>query len=129
MNPIATPKILIVDDDENFVYFVKLNLEASGKYIVEGVSDPCKAFQSAKAFRPDLVLLDLVMPAMDGAEVAQQLKDDRETKNTPLIFLTALINWEEEEAVINNRHKFISKPVSVENLTKQIDATLEKWKN
>ena len=84
-------RILIVDDDANSTHLVKILLERSGPYLVLEENDPTKADQTAHNFKPDVILLDIVMPKMDGGELATQIEADRELHDTPIIFLTALV--------------------------------------
>jgi DNA-binding response OmpR family regulator len=117
-------KILIVDDEEDFLHFVKLNLEKTGKYKVRAIADPFAAIKAAETFKPDLAVLDIMMPEMDGGELAWQLRNIEETKNMPVIFLTALLNSREERSMINTQGIFMAKPVSPEELMKKIDRLL-----
>src|SRR5207237_5516101 len=84
-------RILIVDDDRESTHLVKILLEKAGHYLVLEENDPVKAHQSARNFRPDVILLDIMMPETDGAEVAAQIEADPELQSTPIIFLTALL--------------------------------------
>src|SRR5437016_11742975 len=71
-------RILIVDNDGDSTHLVKILLERTGRYLVLEENDPTKAHQSAQNFRPDLILLDIVMPETDGGEVAAQIQADPE---------------------------------------------------
>src|SRR6266550_4816524 len=84
-------RILIVDNDHNTTHLVKVLLERTGHYLVLEENDATKAHQSAQNLRPDLILLDVVMPGTDGGEVAAQIQADPELQKTPVIFLTALL--------------------------------------
>ncbi len=111
-------KIMIVDDEVDFTKMVKLNLQKTGKYEVWIENAGANALLSAKEFIPDLILLDILMPDMEGSEVAAQLKEDRETKDIPIVFLTAVISKEEEgmsEGMIGG-HPFLAKPVDLKKL-------------
>ena len=91
-------KILIIDDEESFTELVKLNLEATGKYEVRTEEKGSLGLVAAKQFKPDLILLDLIMQDMGGGEVSCRLKIDEETKNIPIVYLTAVMTEEEVEA-------------------------------
>src|SRR5262245_58412910 len=80
-------RILIVDDDADSTHLVKILLERSGPYFVLEENDPTKAYQTAHDFKPDVILLDIIMPKMDGGELATQIEADRELHHTPIIFL------------------------------------------
>jgi CheY-like chemotaxis protein len=84
-------KIMVVDDEEGFTKLLKMNLEKSGEYEVEIENKSTKALEVARRFQPDLVLLDIVMPDMDGGVVAAQFQDDPILRRVPVIMLTALV--------------------------------------
>ncbi|MCX5708245.1 MAG: response regulator [Candidatus Omnitrophica bacterium] len=112
-------KILIVDDEASFGKLVKMNLEDTGEYEVRAESKGAQAIPAAREFKPDFILLDIVMPDMDGGEVAQQLKEDKDLKNIPIGFLTALVRDYEATPKGDSiaGHPFIAKPVTVSQLT------------
>src|SRR6266480_2879464 len=83
-------RILIVDNDHNTTHLVKVLLERTGHYLVLEENDATKAHQSAHNFRPDLILLDIMMPQRDGVELASEIGADPQLQRTPIIFLTAL---------------------------------------
>ena len=70
------PRILIVDDNPRFSHSARLILQQSGQYVVCEENDAAGAVETARSFRPDLTLLDLIMPGVDGAEVAAQVESD-----------------------------------------------------
>ena len=116
-------RILIVDNDRDTTHLVKVLLERTGYYLVLEENDATKAHQNALNFRPDLILLDIVMPETDGGEVAARIQADPELENTPIIFLTALVTRAEAKSGLNIQgHSFLAKPVSIPEL---IDATEE----
>ena len=99
--PAPTPerkRILIIDDEASFARMVKLNLEKTGAFEVRVESKPAYALPTARDFKPDLILLDVIMPTMDGGDVANQIKRDRNLKDTPIIFLTATVSQREAGA-------------------------------
>jgi two-component system, OmpR family, response regulator len=117
-------RILIVDDDANSTHLVKILLERSGPYLVLEENDPTKADQTAHDFKPDVILLDIVMPKMDGGELATQIEADRELHETPIIFLTALVTHVEAKSGLHVQgHPLVAKPISIPEL---IDA-IEKY--
>ena len=111
-------KILIVDDEVSFARMVKLNLEKAGAYEVRVENKASYALAAAREFRPDLILLDVIMPNMDGGDVANQIKRDRNLKGTPIVFLTATVSKNEAGAGGFNSggELFLAKPISVEAL-------------
>ena len=81
-------KVLIVDDEENIVELLKFNMELKG-YEVEYAYDGEEALKKAKDIKPALILLDLMLPIMDGTKVCSKIREDEELKDTPIIMLTA----------------------------------------
>jgi len=120
-------KILIVDDEESLATVFKSLIEHTGKYEVCKETRGSRAFNAAKQFKPDLVLLDIMMPDIDGGEVAKQLKEDADTRDIPIVFISAAITKEEEneQGIIKGGHPILAKPVPIEKLL----ATIEKYIN
>ena len=119
------PRILIVDNDADTTHLVKVLLERTGQYLVLEENDATKAHQSARNFRPDLILLDIVMPETDGGEVAAWIEADPELQNTPIIFLTALVTRAETKSGLTIQgHPFLAKPVSIPELINAIEEHL-----
>lgn len=121
-------KILIIDDEEGFTKIVKLNLERTGKYEVKTENKGLLGFAAVKEFRPDLILLDILMPDMEGGEVASLLKDSGDTKNIPIVFLTAVATKEqvEKDSGIIGGYPFIAKPVTTKELIDCIEKNTNK---
>jgi CheY-like chemotaxis protein len=118
-------RILIVDNDPNTTHLVKVLLEKTGHYLVLEENDATKAHQSARNFRPDLILLDVVMPETDGGEVAARVEADPELHNTPIVFLTALVTRAEAKSGLSIQgHPFLAKPVSIPELINAIEQHL-----
>jgi len=88
-------KILVVDDEASFCSLLKLNLERRGPFEVLTTSNPHVVVKLAKENQPDLILLDILMPEMDGMTVAAGLKGNKYTEDIPIAFLTALADEEE----------------------------------
>ena len=121
----AKKRILLVDDEKSFTTLLKLNLEETGNYDVRVENWPEDAFNAAKEFKPDLVLLDIIMPRMPGGNVAAQLTEDPDLKDTPIVFLTAAVRKdrvEENEGIICER-PCLAKPATVE----MVINTIEKY--
>jgi CheY-like chemotaxis protein len=107
------------------------NLEALGTYEVRPENHARAALQTARKCRPDLILLDVRMPEMDGGEVAAQLQEDPLLKGTPIVFLTALVSNEEtkkREAQIGGMN-YLAKPVDLAELTRVIAGHLKGSKS
>jgi len=124
----AKKRILIIDDAASFARIVKLNLEKTGTFEVRVENKAAYAVASAREFKPDLILLDVIMPAMDGGDVANQIKRDRNLKGTPVIFLTATVSKREAGDVGLNSggELFLAKPISVEALIACINDHIRK---
>ena len=84
----APTRVLVVDDEAPIRLLCRVNLEAEDMEVLEA-ADGISGVETARSERPDVILLDVMMPGMDGWQVAESLIDDEETKHIPLIFLTA----------------------------------------
>ncbi len=119
----ATPltRICYVEDDEDIQRIVRMSLERIGKFTVEVVGDPLKAIDAITAFKPDLVMLDWMMPGMDGPTLFRKMKTLDETRALPVVFITAKAS----SAEMNELHSLgaagaISKPFSPKDLPDQL---------
>src|SRR5438876_9087341 len=118
-------RILIVDNDRESTRLVKILLERTGRYLVLEENDATKAHQSARNFRPDVILLDIVMPETDGGEVAAQIQADPDLQRTPIIFLTALVTKAEAKTGLRIQgHPVLAKPISIPELVKGLEENL-----
>jgi len=120
-------RIMIIDDEVSFTQMVKINLEETGRFEVTMVNDPQQSIAVAKSVKPDLILLDVIMPGIDGGDVAYQLKNDNEIATIPIVFLTAVVKEEEADSTGEETiggHTFLAKPVSVQRLVGCIDKHL-----
>jgi two-component system alkaline phosphatase synthesis response regulator PhoP len=88
MNNIKNLKILVVDDDKNFREILRLNLQKAGFVNIQEATNGNEALELISTFKPDLVILDVVMPDKDGIDTALEIKSKDEFKNTKFIFLT-----------------------------------------
>jgi DNA-binding response OmpR family regulator len=84
----AMTKVLVIDDEAPIRLLCRVNLEAEGMEVVEA-SDGAAGIEQARAAHPDVILLDVMMPGVDGWRIAEQLLEDDETRAIPIIFLTA----------------------------------------
>ncbi len=122
-------RILIIDDEPSFTRMVKLNLEKTGAFDVREENKATSAMATAREFKPDLILLDVIMPTLDGGDVAAQIDKDRHLRGTPVVFLTATVTPREAGPggrVTRGGSVFVPKPVSLENLVKCINENLRK---
>jgi two-component system OmpR family response regulator len=119
------PRILIVDDNPRFIQSVRQILQQFGYYVVCEEDDAASALQTARSFRPDLILLDLMMPQMDGAEVAAQIESDWALHTVPIVFVTGLVTPAEARSGQRiDGHRVLSKPVMSSDLLHVIEESL-----
>jgi len=119
-------RILVVDDDVGLSAAVKSALEQAGDYGVLVENDPCVAVFAAKRFRPDVILMDVIMPDKDGGTVAAELREDASLQDIPVIFLTSIVGKDEASAMggMIGNEPVLPKPVSIDDLTKCIEEVL-----
>jgi two-component system, OmpR family, response regulator len=118
-------RVLIVDDNSRFARSAQHFLEHTGNYLACAVNDPRRALETARSFKPDLVLVDLIMPQEDGPEVAAQFEADWALHGVPIVFLTSLITA--EEAKDGRRvygHRILPKPTSSSALFELVEQNL-----
>lgn len=119
-------RILIVDDEPSITQLLRLNLEKSGQYTVRTENNPDLVLSALLEFKPDLVLLDVMMPGMDGGTLAGKIHATRSFRNVPIVFLTAAVKQEELDArdgVIGG-FPYIAKPLNVRGVMTIIDRHL-----
>ncbi|MBP1888587.1 two-component system alkaline phosphatase synthesis response regulator PhoP [Clostridium moniliforme] len=122
----AKDKILIVDDEEHILELIKFNVKNAG-YEVVTANNGIDALKIAKEEKPALVLLDLMIPGMDGFDVCKEIKKDKETSNTAIIMLTA--KGEELDKILGlelGADDYITKPFSIRELLARIKAVLRR---
>lgn len=116
--------ILVVDDDLDILELLKMNLEPEG-YNVQTASDGESAVQSACTDPPDLILLDVMMPHKNGFQVVEELKDIEETKNVPIILVTARGQTEDKvRGLDTGADDYITKPFDLREVTARVEAVL-----
>lgn len=118
-------KILIVDDEMDVVTVLAKRLSSKG-YATSFATNGEQALKLIKNERFDLFILDIMMPAMDGSELAQIIKDDPTTKDIPIIFLTALGATETNVSPTNRFYVIFAKPYDFEKLSTTISQLLKK---
>jgi two-component system, OmpR family, response regulator len=106
-------RIFIVDDEAGFTRLLKLTLEKTGNFQVLEENDGTNAWLQAREFKPDIIFLDIVMPKIDGGDVAQQIRSDPLLAQVPIVFLTAIVSRSETKQDIGG-FPFLAKPVSLE---------------
>jgi two-component system phosphate regulon response regulator PhoB len=120
------PVILVVDDEHDLVELISMNLERNG-FDALAAEDGEAAIELAKRHQPDLILLDLMLPGVDGTEVARRLRDDAKTKDVPIVMLTA--RGEETDVVVGltiGADDYVVKPVSPKVLMARVKAVLRR---
>ena len=114
-------RICYVEDDEDIQRIVRMSLERVGKMTVEVVSDPMVAIERMAAFKPELVMLDWMMPGMDGPTLFRKMKTLAETASLPVVFITAKATSRDmEELLVLGAAGTISKPFSPKDLPDQL---------
>lgn len=120
-------KILIVDDDSNFREVTKLALASSGYEISEADSGR-EALNLARQLRPDLILLDILMPGLDGYQTCRQLKTNPATSHIPVIVLTALgdpaAQYKSKQAGADD---YVAKPVTAQELHERVQRQMRRY--
>jgi two-component system alkaline phosphatase synthesis response regulator PhoP len=119
-------KVLVVDDEEPILELLKYNLEKQG-YDVRTAIDGQVAVDTARKFHPDLVLLDIMMPKMDGVEACRQIRAIPELANTFIVFLTARSEEYSEVAAFDvGADDYITKPIKPRALMSRISALFRR---
>ncbi len=119
-------KILVVDDESAVTRMVQRALERTERFKVRMVNQGSLALNSAREFQPDLVFLDVMMPGIQGDEIAHAMKKDPVLRDTPCIFLTAMVT-REETAATGGRiggQLYLAKPVKAQALLDMIESVL-----
>jgi DNA-binding response OmpR family regulator len=123
-------KILLIDDDKDFVEATKVVLE-SKPYKVITAYNGSEGLKQAKTEKPDLIILDVIMPVKDGFNAAEELKKDTELKKVPVIMLTSFADRRGEtslsvsQGLTLDTEDYIDKPVSPEELLKRVEKLLK----
>lgn len=122
----AEKRVLVVDDERTTTVLLKDRLEKTGRYTVRTENSGEAVLLAVREFQPDLILLDVMMPDLDGDEVAGQLRQDPSTENIPIVFLTSMVTKEDvgdRDAIIGG-NRFIAKPVDPQKVIDCIDELL-----
>jgi DNA-binding response OmpR family regulator len=119
-------RVLVVDDEAPIRLLCRVNLEAEGMTVLEA-ADGIAGVEAARAERPDVVLLDVMMPGMDGWQVAEQLVEDEATSHIPLIFLTARAELRDRARGLElGGVDYITKPFNPVELASVVEGLLER---
>ncbi len=122
----AKNKILVVDDEVDFTKLLKFNLEETGKYEVLALPDANDIISQVHAFRPDVILLDIIMPGIKGIEVCEMLNKDIIGKSVPIIILSALAKGADKyKAFRVGVVDYMEKPIEIKDLIVKIDKYIQ----
>jgi two-component system, OmpR family, response regulator len=118
-------KILLIDHEPRVTRTVRRALEYAGKYAIREEHDAAFAVHAARWFRPDLIMVDLIHPATDGAIIVRQLQKDRDLCHVPLLCLSNFVSERQfMSAGILRGYSFLAVPVKIEQLLHGIDQLL-----
>ncbi len=109
-------KILIIDDEENFCNLVKKNVEKTNEFEVYTATNGDDGIKLIKEVKPNLILLDIIMPGLDGGDVVSLIRSDDSIKDTPIVFLTSLVRKDEVGAGFTKGYSLLAKTVTVREL-------------
>lgn len=112
-------KVLIVDDEPDIANLSKVRLTHEG-FEVDVAHSGFEALDKVAAEPPDVIVLDVMMPGMDGWEVAARLRDDESTRDIPILMLTALGMAEEDKPGFSNINEYYTKPLDLHELSKRV---------
>jgi DNA-binding response OmpR family regulator len=119
-------KILLIDNDVILSNIVSYGLGMVGyETRVENISS--HSLLAVRAFMPDLILLDLVMPGMDGVAVTQQLREKEDICRIPIIYFTSMLSTEEAARLSEQGERFLCKPASIDMLRQYIETFFGSW--
>lgn len=121
-------RILLIDDEADFTELLQLNLEITGRYEVLAVNLSTQAVSMAYAFRPDVILLDVLMPDLDGGDVLARLESQQTLRRIPVIFITALAPADDSGMAAKGKAgepPTLAKPVNMDLLERTIAEVLE----
>jgi len=122
-------KILMIDDERDICLLVKQNLEISGDYKVIVATNGRDGIAAASREKPDIILLDIIMPGMSGFEVLEKLKTRTDTTSIPVVMLTAVGTEEaKEKAMSLYNEEYLVKPVRTDVLMAKIGEVLSRHK-
>ena len=121
------PRILYVEDNDDNVYMLKMRLDLTGEHEVMVAEDGQQGVEMAKAEQPDLILMDLELPVIDGWEATRRLKADAATRGIPIIALSAhALAGSREKALAAGCDEFDTKPVEFDRLLAKITRVLSR---
>jgi DNA-binding response OmpR family regulator len=120
-------RVLLIDDDVSLTTLLCINLEETGAYEVKVVNQSSLALAEATSFRPDIILLDVVMPGLDGGDILHQISSDFCLGSVPILIMTALLSTDETKGqgwLRSDGRVMLAKPVDFSCLHQLIEDTL-----
>ena len=128
---VTKKRILVVDDNASDTQLLKRYLEETNDFVVREENDPKAAVSTAEEFNPELILLDVLMPEMDGGELAAAFKANPKLKSLPIVFLTSRLT-KEEVAMCAGRiggYPFLAKPIVLAQVAACLKVHLDQQEN
>lgn len=123
----ANKTILVVDDEKDLLDLIEYNLKKEGFNVLKAENGE-EGIKIAKEHKPDLVLMDIMMPKMDGMEAVEKMRGDDDLKSIPIIFLTARSDEKTEvEGLNKGGDDYITKPISTTKLISRIKAVMRRF--
>ena len=121
-------RIMLIDDEPFLTSLLRMNLEDTGQYEVLEENNSVRALDAVKEFVPDLILLDVMMPDLDGADIIFRMKNDQRLKNIVVVFHTATVRRSELDAHggLISGHPFLAKPASTQQVIDFIEKHLPR---
>lgn len=110
-------RILVVDDEPHITRELQVQLEETGRFEVRTANSGHEALQAIRAFTPDIAILDVGMPDLDGGELKFRLRQIKKYQHLPVIFLTAII----QRGETNNKDLYVEKPINLDRIIEVID--------
>lgn len=118
-------KVLVVDDEKDFLMILKLNLEQSGGYEVCSMPSAKDIVKRTQDFKPDIILMDVMMPEVDGIQACKMLNEDSYCSNIPIIIISALREDSDKlKAYKQGVVDYVTKPIEVNNLIAKIEKAI-----
>jgi CheY-like chemotaxis protein len=124
-----TNRVLVIDDNINATRVVKLFLGRTGQYEVQELNDPVRALETAREFQPDIIVLDVCMPDVEGSVVAEKIHAAPGFADIPIVFLTCIVTPGEvgkNGTVVIGQHEYIAKPARPNILLACIERNLAR---
>lgn len=121
-------RILIIDDEPEYSGMLKAQLESAGYFLAYEENNETHAITAARQCAPDIILLDVMMPRLEGSEVAALFREDTQFRNTPILFLTALVSEDDAPAgsYASGGHTFLPKALPLAKLIDCINGAIQE---